>query len=49
MLAHTVFSFANAGPFQVIAFIGFAIAHIAFFVWVALPRARVAARSNTTR
>jgi hypothetical protein len=34
MLADTVFSFANASPFQVIAFVGGAIAHIAFFVWV---------------
>ena len=34
MLPHTVFSFANASPEQVIAFIGFVIATIAFFVWV---------------
>jgi hypothetical protein len=35
MLENTVFSFANASPYQTIAFIGGAIAHIAFFVWVA--------------
>jgi hypothetical protein len=35
MLADTVFSFANASPYQAIAFIGGTIAHIAFFVWVA--------------
>lgn len=34
MLAETAFSFANASPYQVIAFVGGAIAHIAFFVWV---------------
>jgi hypothetical protein len=34
MLAHTAFSFAGASPYQVIAYIGGAIAHIAFFVWV---------------
>jgi hypothetical protein len=34
MLAHTAFSFANASPEQVIAFIGGGIAHIAFFAWV---------------
>jgi hypothetical protein len=34
MLAHTAFSFAGASPYQVIAFVGGAIAHIAFFVWV---------------
>jgi hypothetical protein len=34
MLADTVFSFANASPYQAIAFIGGAIAHIGFFVWV---------------
>ena len=35
MLADTVFSFANASPAQVAAFIGGAIAHVAFFIWVA--------------
>lgn len=35
MLEETAFSFANASTFQIIAFIGGAIAHIAFFVWVA--------------
>jgi hypothetical protein len=35
MLENTVFSLANAGPIQIIAFVGFAIATIAFFVWVA--------------
>lgn len=35
MLPDTVFSFASAGPYQIIAFIGGAIAHIGFFVWVA--------------
>jgi hypothetical protein len=34
MLADTAFSFAGASPYQVIAFIGGAISHIAFFVWV---------------
>ena len=35
MLAHTVFSFAtDTSPEQALAFIGIAIAHIAFFVWV---------------
>ena len=34
MLEDTVFSFATASPYQVIAFVGGAIAHIAFFVWV---------------
>jgi hypothetical protein len=34
MLEDTVFSFANASPYQVIAYIGGAIAHTAFFVWV---------------
>jgi hypothetical protein len=34
MLADTVFSFANASAFQVIAFIAGAIGHTAFFVWV---------------
>jgi hypothetical protein len=34
MLEDTVFSFATASPYQVIAFVGGAIAHVAFFVWV---------------
>jgi hypothetical protein len=34
MLENTVFSLAD-GPIQAVAFIGFAIATIAFFVWVA--------------
>ncbi len=34
MLADTVFSFANASPYQAFAFIAGAIAHTAFFVWV---------------
>jgi hypothetical protein len=36
MLAETSFSFARASPLQQIAFIGFAIATVAFFVWLAL-------------
>ena len=45
MLPHTAFSFANADVYQTIAFIGGAIAHVGFFVWViylvrALRRAR---------
>ena len=35
MLENKVFSFAYASPVQVIAFLGFAIVTIAFFVWVA--------------
>jgi hypothetical protein len=35
MLENTAFSLADAGPIQVVAFVGFAIATIAFFVWVA--------------
>lgn len=35
MLEDTVFSFANASPYQTIAFIGGAIATVTFFVWVA--------------
>jgi hypothetical protein len=35
MLAETAFSFADASVFQTIAFIGGAIAHVGFFVWVA--------------
>jgi hypothetical protein len=34
MLAETAFSFANASPYQVAAFVGGAIAHVGFFVWV---------------
>jgi len=34
MLADTAFSFADASTLQIIAFIGGAIAHTAFFVWV---------------
>jgi len=34
MLAETAFSFANASAFQVIAFVGGAIMHTAFFIWV---------------
>ena len=35
MLAHTVFSFANASPEQTLAFIGIVIADIAFLIWIA--------------
>jgi hypothetical protein len=35
MLKDTVFSLAHGSPEQTIAFIGFAIFTIAFFVWVA--------------
>jgi hypothetical protein len=35
MLENPVFSFADASAIQVIAFVGFAIATIAFFGWVA--------------
>ena len=34
MLPETAFSFADASVYQIIAFIGGAIAHTAFFVWV---------------
>jgi hypothetical protein len=34
MLAETVFSFADASVFQIIAFVSGAIMHTAFFVWV---------------
>lgn len=34
MLEHTVFTFASASPEQIAAFIGGAIAHTAFFVWI---------------
>jgi hypothetical protein len=35
MAPNAVFSLANASPEQVIAFFGFAIFTIGFFVWVA--------------
>jgi hypothetical protein len=35
MLPNAVFSLANASPEQVVAFVGFAIFTIGFFVWVA--------------
>jgi hypothetical protein len=35
MLPHPVFSLADASPEQVVAFVGFAIFTIGFFVWVA--------------
>jgi hypothetical protein len=35
MLAHTIFSFANASPEQALAFTGIGVASIAFFIWVA--------------
>jgi hypothetical protein len=35
MLPHAVFSLADASPEQVVAFVGFAIFTIGFFVWVA--------------
>jgi hypothetical protein len=35
MLEHTAFSLTNASALQVLAFVGFGIATIAFFVWVA--------------
>jgi hypothetical protein len=34
MLEHTVFSLADDGILQALAFVGFGIANIAFFVWV---------------
>jgi len=34
MLENTVFSLADASALQILAFVGFAIADIAFFVWV---------------
>ena len=49
MLPHTAFSFATADVYQTIAFIGGAIAHTAFFVWVAYLVRCVAARSNASR
>ena len=36
MLDNTVFSLAGASPEQALAFIGFAIFTVGFFVWVAL-------------
>ena len=36
MLAHTAFSFAKASLLQDIAFIGFAIFTVGFFIWVAM-------------
>jgi hypothetical protein len=35
MLEHTVFSLTNASPEQIIAFVGFVLFTIGFFVWVA--------------
>lgn len=35
MLPDTVFSFVHGSPEQAIAFIGFVIATVAFFIWVA--------------
>jgi hypothetical protein len=35
MLPHAVFSLADASPEQVVAFVGFTIFTIGFFVWVA--------------
>ncbi|MFA1625394.1 hypothetical protein ACDY96_22180 [Rhizobium mongolense] len=35
MLAETMFSFADAGFNQTLAFIGGGVFHIAFFAWVA--------------
>jgi len=36
MLAHTAFSFTRAGLLQDIAFVGFAVFMVGFFVWVAM-------------
>jgi hypothetical protein len=36
MLAQTSFSFSRASSLQEVAFIGFAIATVAFFVWIAM-------------
>ena len=36
MLAETGFSLARASPLQVVAFFGFAIFTIGFFIWLAL-------------
>jgi hypothetical protein len=35
MLENTLFSLADASAIQVVAFVGFALSTIAFFVWVA--------------
>ena len=35
MLENTVFSLADASAIQIIALVGFAIATVAFFIWVA--------------
>jgi hypothetical protein len=35
MLQHTAFSFSNGSPEQVLAFIGFVVFTIGFFIWVA--------------
>jgi hypothetical protein len=35
MLEHTAFSFAEASPSQMIAFISGSIVHILFFIWIA--------------
>ncbi|MGY3617036.1 hypothetical protein [Bradyrhizobium sp. USDA 10063] len=35
MVENPVFSLADASMIQIIAFVGFAIATVAFFVWVA--------------
>ena len=35
MLPHAVFSLAEASPEQVVAFVGFSLFTIGFFVWVA--------------
>jgi hypothetical protein len=36
MLPQTAFSFATASPLQEIAFVGFAICMVGFFIWVAV-------------
>ncbi|WEX90001.1 hypothetical protein PZN02_005343 [Sinorhizobium garamanticum] len=35
MLPETAFSFSDAGALQTLAFVGGAVFHIGFFVWVA--------------
>ena len=35
MLENTAFSLADASGWQILAFLGFGVATIAFFVWVA--------------
>jgi hypothetical protein len=35
MLANSIFSLRDASPEQIVAFIGFALFTIGFFVWVA--------------